>query len=68
MALGEADKFAFERVFPEPGGQRLGGLEQSENVFERLVIEGAAGKSSLQAAEVAFKTPREDDLLHRRLR
>jgi hypothetical protein len=68
MALGESREFALESMFPEGVGQRLCRLKQSEDVFERFVVESVTGEFSLQAAEVAFETPREDDLPHRRLR
>ena len=68
MALGEPGEIPFERMFSENLGQRLASLKQCENVFERLVIESEPGKFSLQTAEITFKTPRENDLLHSRLR
>lgn len=68
VALGESHEFALESMFPESVGQRLCRLKQSEDVFERFVVENVTGEVSLQAAEVAFETPREDDLPHRRLR
>ena len=68
MALGEPGEIAFEGMFSESLGQRLAGLKQCENVFERLVIESVPGDFSLQTAEITFETPRENDLLHSRLR
>ena len=43
MALGEPGEIAFEGMFSESLGQRLAGLKQCENVFERLVIESVPG-------------------------
>jgi len=68
MAFGESGEIAFERMFSESLGQRLASLKQCENVFERLVIESVPGNFSLQTAEISFETPRENDLLHSRLR
>ena len=68
MAFGESGVFVFETMLPESLRQGPRGLKQSENVFERLVVESVTGESSFQAAEVAFEAPRENDLLHRRFR
>ena len=68
MAFDEPGEIAFERMFSENLRQRLAGLKQFENVFERFVVESVPWDFSLQTAEIAFKTPREDDLLHSRLR
>ena len=68
MALGKTGVVAFEAVLPEGFRQRLSPLKQLENVFQRLVIENVGAESFLQAAEISFEAPREDDLLHRRLR
>jgi len=68
MALGKPGVLTFEAVFPEGFWQRLAPLKQLEKVFQRLVIENVGTESFLQAAEIAFEAPREDDLLHRRLR
>ena len=68
MALGERGQVTFERRFPESLRQRLAGLKQIEYLFQRFVVESVPWDFSLQAAEIAFETPREDDLLHNRLR
>lgn len=68
LTLGESGVLAVQAVFPECFGQRLSPLKQLENIFQCFVIEKVGRKSSFQAAEVAFETPREDDLFHRRLR
>ena len=68
MAFGESGESAFKRMFSESLGQRLASLKQCENVFECLVIESLPGDFSLQTAEISFETPRENDLLHSRLR
>jgi hypothetical protein len=68
MALGEPGEILFEGVFSESLRQRLAGLQQFENVFERFVVESMPGDFSFQTAEIAFETPREDDLPHSRLR
>lgn len=68
MALGEPGEIAFERMFSEGFRQRLTGLKQCENVFEGLVVESVPLGFSLQTAEIMFETPRENDLLHSRLR
>lgn len=68
MALGEPGEIAFEGMFSESLRQRLAGLKQFESVFERFVVESVPWDFSLQTAEIVFETPREDDLLHKRLR
>lgn len=68
VALCESGVLAFEAVFPEAFGQRLSPLKQFEDVFQCFVIENVGRESSFEAAEVVFEAPREDDLLHKRLR
>lgn len=68
VAFGEPGEIAFERMFSESIGQRRSRLKQRENVFKGIIIEDVPGESSFQAAEIPFKTPRENDLLHSRLR
>ena len=68
MALFEAGEIGFEQMFSESVGQRLARLQQFENVLQRFIIERVSWDFSLQAAEIALEAPREDDLLHSRLR
>ena len=67
-ALGETGKLPFQRMLHESFRQRTRGTEQPEDVLERFKIQGVTRKFSLQAAEIAFEPPREDNLPHRRLR
>jgi hypothetical protein len=68
MALGESNVMAFETMCPEGFGQRLSPLQQFEDVFQGSLVENVTRESSFQAAEIALEAPREDDLLHKRLR
>ena len=68
MAFDESGVIVFKRMLHESLRQRLRGLKQSENVFERFVVESVTGASSFQAAEIAFEAPRENDLFHKRFR
>lgn len=68
MALGKPGVLAFKAVLPEGFRKRLRALKQLEHVFECFVIESMARELFLQAAKVALEAPREDDLLHKRLR
>lgn len=58
MALGEPGEIALQTMFSESLRQRLAGLKQFESVFERFVVESVPRDLSLQAAEIAFETPR----------
>jgi hypothetical protein len=68
VALEEASVFASEAVLSERIGQRRSSLKQLKHVFERLIVQSIGRHSFLQAAEIAFEAPREDDLLHRRFK
>ena len=68
MTFQEASKITGQWVLSKNFGQRRTSLHQPDEVLERFIVERITRNSSLQAAEVSKEAPREDNLLHNRLR